>query len=131
MALSDFTLTSRRWVRLTEVRMSSTYGGLLEGGPSRRVNAFIVGGRVRAAEAAYPDVPVHLIATGDVEELPAVACVGHFESGEIDPAHDDGWHFSALVVVWFQPTTALPSGEDVDPALRGIAWDELARDYVY
>jgi hypothetical protein len=141
MSLSDLTLSSRRWVKLIEVRMSSTYGGMMASHPSKRVNDFIIGSRLRAAGEAYPDLPVHLVqptieypdrpagVRERVELLPAVACIGVFESAEIDPAHDDGWHFSALAVVWFQPTPTLPSHDGADPALLDIAWEELARDY--
>ncbi|MGP3966446.1 hypothetical protein [Streptomyces sp. 6N223] len=142
MSLSWMVLASRRSINLSEVRMSSTYAGMIVGQPSKHANDSIIRRRVRAAEEAYPDLPVHLVppvieypdllpgALGRVEMLPAVACIGVFESGAIDPANDDGWTFSALAVVWFQPTPDLPSGESVDPAaLRDIAWDELARDY--
>ncbi|GGY85887.1 hypothetical protein CP967_24955 [Streptomyces nitrosporeus] len=141
MSLSCVTLSSRRTVSLVELRLSSTYGGLLEGAPTGRVNDRIIKGRLRVAEDAYPGWPVHLIPperTGrggttrvgePIEELPPVACVGMFHSGETDPAHRSGWYFSALVVVWFQPTADPPSDAHAPAALRGLAWEELARDF--
>ncbi|MFD0328280.1 hypothetical protein ACFQZC_08695 [Streptacidiphilus monticola] len=38
-------------------------------------------------------------------------------------------HCSALTVVWFQTTPHVPTGEHADFTLRGIPWDELAKDY--
>ncbi|WP_049568615.1 hypothetical protein [Streptomyces sp. SBT349] len=142
MSLGRVVLNSRRWIDLSEVRLSSTYGGMMEGYPTKRVNDFILRSRVRVAEEAYPGRPVHLVppviespeqpagrTREPVEMLPAVACIGAFESSEIDPAHDSGWYVSMLTVVWFQPTADIPSEDGADPALRDLAWEELARDF--
>ncbi|MFK0129774.1 hypothetical protein ACIQRZ_05420 [Streptomyces rubiginosohelvolus] len=56
--------------------------------------------------------------------LPAVlciGCIGVFRSTAVDPGLDPVMYRSALVVV--------PSGEDADPALRGIDWDAPALDH--
>ncbi|MFI7366422.1 hypothetical protein ACIBO4_30185 [Streptomyces sp. NPDC050149] len=141
MPLSHLTLSSRRGIALTELRLRSTYGGLIAGVPTQQVNERIVARLVRTAEDAYPGRPVHLIppdvtARGGtshrgepIEDLPAVACVGMFDSAEIDPAHNSGWYFSALVVVWFQPTPDPPTNDNAPVGLRSLAWDELARDF--
>ncbi|MFI6862926.1 hypothetical protein ACIBKZ_24045 [Streptomyces sp. NPDC050421] len=140
MSLSHLTLSSRRSIDLAELRLRSTYGGLLEGAPTQRVNERITAHLVRTAETAYPGRPVHLIppettARGwadhrgePIEDLPAVACIGAFNSTEIDPAHNSGWYFSALVVVWFQPTPDPPTNDNAPAALRGLPWEDLARD---
>ncbi|MER8232990.1 hypothetical protein [Streptomyces sp. NPDC094049] len=137
MPLSHILLSSGRSVRLTELRMSSTYGGMLEGYPCKRINDLKVGWLQRGAERAFPSRRVHLVppsraypeetpgAFGPVEVLPPVACVGVFESTALDPAMDG----SSLVVVWFQPGPEVPAGEDADLALRGLLWEELAQDY--
>lgn len=142
MALSSLTLTSRRSISLTDLRLSSTYGGLLEGVPTREVNDRMISSRLNAARRAYPSFPVHLIEpertlTGGeglrgepVERLPPVACTGVFDSTEIDPAHDDGWWYSLLTVVWFQSTNEVPGRDYAPPGLLDLNWDELARDFV-
>ncbi|WP_326581587.1 hypothetical protein OIE69_40410 [Actinacidiphila glaucinigra] len=38
MSLSHVLLSSGRSIELTELRMSSTYGGMLEGYPCKRIN---------------------------------------------------------------------------------------------
>lgn len=142
MALSSITLISRRTVRLTDLRLSSTYGGLLEGVPTKEVNDRIVRHRVDAARKAYGGhFPVHLVPpertpTGErtrrgepVEQIPTVACMGVFDSSEIDPAHDDGWWYSVLTVVWSQPEPRVPGPDWAPPGLRELAWEELARDF--
>ncbi|MFE9881837.1 hypothetical protein [Streptomyces sp. NPDC005784] len=137
MSLGHIVLLSGRSIRLTELRMSSTYGGMLEGYPCKRINDLKVSWLQRQAERAFSSTPVHLVppsreypdetagAFGPVEVLPSVACVGVFNSAALDPSMDG----STLVVAWFQPAPEVPAGEDAGLALRSIDWEELARDY--
>ena len=137
MSLGHIVLLSGRSIRLTELRMSSTYGGMLEGYPCKRINDLKVSWLQRQAERAFSSTPVHLVppsreypveaggAFGPVEVLPSVACVGVFDSVGLDPSMDG----SALVIAWFQPAPEVPTGEGADLALRGIDWEELAQDY--
>ncbi|MET9535877.1 hypothetical protein ABZY02_35915 [Streptomyces sp. NPDC006649] len=141
MSLSHIALSSGRSIELTELRMSTTYGGMLEGYPCQRINDMKVSGLLRQAEHAFSFAPVHLVppsreypdqtggAFGPVEVLPSVACIGVFGSTAVDPELDAVLHRSALIVAWFQAAPEIPSGQDADPALRSIRWDELAQDY--
>ncbi|MFB7952924.1 MULTISPECIES: hypothetical protein [unclassified Streptomyces] len=141
MSLSRITLSSGRSIELTELRMSSTYGGMLEGYPCKPINDMKVRGLQQRAERAFPSMPVHLVppsreypdqtagAFGPVEVLPSVACIGTFRSTAVAPELDPVLHRSALAVVWFQSVSTVPSGEDADLALRGIHWEELAQDH--
>lgn len=137
MSLGHIVLSSGRSIRLAELRMSSTYGGMLEGYPCKRINDRRVSWLQRQAASAFPSMPVHLVppsreypdktagALGPVEVLPSVACIGVFDSAALDPAMDG----STLVVAWFQPAPEVPAGEEADLALRNIRWEELAQDY--
>ncbi|MFJ2561222.1 MULTISPECIES: hypothetical protein [unclassified Streptomyces] len=137
MALGHIVLSSGRSIRLTELRISSTYGEMLEGYPCKRINDLKVSWLQRQAERAFPSKPTHLVppsreypdetagAFGPVEVLSSVACVGLFDSTALDPAMDR----SALVVAWFQSAPEVPAGEGADLALRSIRWEELAQDY--
>ncbi|GHH95252.1 hypothetical protein [Streptomyces capillispiralis] len=140
MALARVVLASGRSVDLAELRMSSTYGGMLEGYPCKPLNDLRIKGLLHTAERDFPGAPVHLIpppreypdqyagAFGPVEVLPAVTCVGSFRSGALDPAHDRALYRSRLTVVWFQPTPRVPSDCDAEPALREVSWEHLATD---
>ncbi|MFF4319416.1 hypothetical protein [Streptomyces sp. NPDC001568] len=140
MSLSHMILTSGRSVELTELRMSSTYAGLLEGYPCKVINDMKVRGLQQRAEREFSG-PVHLVppareypdqsggAFGPVEVLPSVACVGLFRSTPVDPELNPVLHQSVLVVAWFQPVPDVPTGEAADLALRGVRWAELARDH--
>lgn len=140
MTLSHIALSSGRSIELTELRMSSTYGGFLEGYPCKLVNDMKVSSLQQQAEHAFPSTPVHLVPPareypdeapggfGPVEVLPSVACTGFFRSAPVAPELDSVLHRSTLTVVWFQTGLDVPSGEDADLALRGIHWQELAQD---
>ncbi|WLQ35473.1 hypothetical protein P8A18_19510 [Streptomyces castrisilvae] len=144
MSLSHIVLSSGRSVELTEVRMSSTYAWMLEGYPCKPVNDMKLRGLRSQAEQAYPGTPCHLVPPrpeypdrstdaarpfGPVEVLPPVTCIGLLRSTAVAPGLDPALHRSALAVAWLQGTLDVPSGEDAEPALRELHWDELARDY--
>ncbi|MFC8778467.1 hypothetical protein ACWD6Q_15725 [Streptomyces nigra] len=140
MPLTRVTLTSGRSLDLAELRLTSTYGGMLEGYPCKPVNEMTIRGLLTTAERTHPGTPVHLIPPtperddshagpfGPVETLPPVACVGSFRSTALDPALDPVLHRSALTVVWFQQTVGVPSGDDAEESLRRIDWESLAED---
>lgn len=143
MSLSHINLSSGRTAELTDLRMSSTYGGLLEGYPCKRINDWHVNGLLSRTQKAHPSLPVHLVTPpreypegdrspgpfGPVEVLPAVKCVGVFSSTPVDPDVDPVLHRSALVVAWFQHAPEVPSHDSAEQALLDLPWDELARDH--
>ncbi|MEV5510827.1 hypothetical protein [Streptomyces orinoci] len=139
MSLSRILLPSGRSIELTEVRMASTYGGMLEGYPCQPVNEIKLRGLLRTAEGAFPGTPVHLVspsreypdesagAFGPVEVLPPVACVGKFRSAAVSCEHDPVRYRSVLTVAWFQHGLEVPSGDGL--GLRDVPWEDLAQDY--
>ncbi|MFD8693256.1 hypothetical protein [Kitasatospora purpeofusca] len=141
MALTKIHLSSGRSIELADVRLSSTYGGFLEGYPVRRINDLKLERALRNAREAAPSVPVHLVdpvrhlpddtpgAFGPVEVLPAVTCVGRFTSRPVDPGRDAVSYYSALTVVWFQDAPVLPTEEDGGTALGDLRWEDLAEDF--
>ncbi len=141
MSLTRVVLSSGRSVDLAELRLTSTYGDLLEGYPCRPVNEMRIKALLHTAERMSPTTPVHLVpprreypdqyagAFGPVELLPRVSCVGLFSSTALDPVNDPVLHRSGLTVIWFQPHPRVPSADDAEPALRDVDWAALARDY--
>ncbi len=141
MALTRVVLSCGRSVELAELRLTPTYGGLLEDYPCRPVNDLRVKALLHTAEQMSPTTPVHLVpppreyphqyagAFGPVELLPRVACVGRFSSTVLDPSNDPVRYRSGLTVIWFQPTTAVPGPCDTQAPLRDVDWAALAKDF--
>ncbi|MEH0980911.1 hypothetical protein [Micromonospora sp. CPCC 205556] len=142
MTLSHVELASGRLLRLREVRMRSTYGGLLEGYPCKRLNDRILSGVDSMARRTWPGTPVQVIepvrtrpdgdATeglpfGPLERLPSVIVAGWFTSEPVDPALDAVLCHSRLAVVWFQDDAVLPAGQAAG-AFGEVDWDAYALD---
>lgn len=134
-------------LRLIHVEIGRTYGGLLEGLPSKRFNDRKIQRLVEGARSS----PVHLVEPprlalghlrgssetygpdtflGPLEELPPVHCAGLFEgpmTSKVTAPDFDHW-LTELTIVWFQqPSTALIH-PDLVPQLLAVPWDALARD---
>ncbi|MCM2389924.1 hypothetical protein [Streptomyces albipurpureus] len=136
MPLTWITLASGRGIELLALRLSQTYGGLLEGPPFKEVNdrklTRLVENNSEFSPALlvtptreYPDVRPGSM--GPVELLPAVTCIGSFRSHPIDPSYD----LSLLTVIWFQAAASLPEGDNADPGLLAIDWEAASRDCSY
>lgn len=144
MTLAWIDLASGRSIELTDLKISSTYGGFLEGYPNARMNDALVEGLGRRRESPYWSQPACVIAPprsrpdahqgpagmpfGPVEMLPPVYCEGSFRSGPIGDERDPVLHESWLVIVWFQDDLARPVADFVAAAVQEVAWDELAED---
>lgn len=136
MPLTWITLASGLAIELLDLRLSQTYGGLLEGTPFKEYNDRKL---TRLVEKHQKFGAVLLVdperelperrpgSMGPVELLPAVTCVGSFRAEPVDPSYD----LSALTVIWFQATASLPAGDQIDPGLRAIDWDASAKDCHY
>ncbi|MFI6285585.1 hypothetical protein ACIBCM_12640 [Streptomyces sp. NPDC051018] len=137
--LTEINLSSGRSIELSDLHLSTTYGGVLEGYPYKEFNDRKLTRLIESTEKRRPHHAVHLITPprelpdtsagrrGPVELLPAVTCVGLFTSGPIDPACD----LSMLTVIWFQPTAEVPTTSTADPGLLTLDWEALAKDGDY
>jgi hypothetical protein len=63
------------------------------------------------------------------ETLPAVACIGAFDSGELKRAGSEP--FSSLVIVWFQDNFAMPIDAAVHAQIEQIDWEGQAKDWMW
>lgn len=115
-------------VRLVELNQSRTYGGLLEGLPTRDSNAR----HLEALSQKYPGLSiVQAVETpiewsddrpypfGEPARLPAIECVARLQSVE------DGIYFRTGVFAWFQSSWALPIDGTVLELFRSLAWSEV------
>ncbi|MET7403084.1 hypothetical protein ABZS66_57350 [Dactylosporangium sp. NPDC005572] len=143
MVLARMELGSGREIKLSELHLKSTYGGLIEGYPMARLNDMKVAGLAEQAGRLLPHAPVHVVEPlrtrpeqdsgtaspfGPLELLPAVICMGRFSSGPINPGFDPVLHYSRLVIVWFQDNATVPAGRDIPAGLRDVRWEDWAQD---
>ncbi len=143
----QITLECGRTIDLEALQQWMTYGGWLEGVPSRPWNErFIESAVQKATSQCVEGARPHLLpparrnyrrTRGDMDQtkslrseaaelLPAVTCIGVFRG--VFPAADRGQDLSLLTVVWYQDEFALPIGPMVFDQLRAIDWDALATD---
>jgi hypothetical protein len=142
VVLARVELGSGREVRLSEVHLESTYGGLIEGYPMARLNDMVVAGLAERATRLLPHAPVHVVEPartrredpgralpfGPPELLPPVICMGRFSSDPVDASLDQVLHYSRLVIVWFQDDVVVPAGRDIPAGLRDVRWEDWAQD---
>jgi hypothetical protein len=115
---------------LLELHQSSTYRGLLDGGPNHEINEMLLG---QITENASGSIPTHLVRPietpvpgvrrlspyGPRFQLPRLECRGLFESGTY-------W----LWIVWFQEDWAPPIDARTEAELRSVDFLGLAKDEV-
>jgi hypothetical protein len=140
MTLGYFIVRSGRDIELTNLAISSTYGGFLEGYPNGRMNDALLAGLAKRESARVP--PKHVIqparsgrersenvgAFGAVETLPGVICTASFVSHPVDEDLDSLMHRSWLTVVWFQESIDDPVERFVSAAVADLDWERLAED---
>jgi hypothetical protein len=132
-------------IRLNCLIQYCTYGGLLEGMPSRKMNAELVRRAIQyAAEKLWMGGTPHLLAPREVSmgiprdewfrsddeyepaEIPPVACLATFES--MAAARDPAADCSSLRLVWFQDEFGPPVDAGVLRQFQSLDWHALATD---
>lgn len=125
-------LDCRTTIRLTDLKQSLTYSGLLEGYPNNSLNQSIIDGvqsRLKKKSGWEPylvppverEVPKRSIAKERPwMELPRIQCTAWFESKTL------GEFGSRLAVIWFQDAFAFPIDPEVASRIRAIVWDDHA-----
>lgn len=63
------------------------------------------------------------------ERLPAVACIGIFDSSELNTPEPEP--YSSMVIVWIQNKFALPIDDGVLSQIQRRDWDALAKDWIW
>ena len=113
-------------VQLIELRQLAHYEGLLEGLPTREMNARYLDGlrRTRPEVRLIPplETPIEWSEAraypfGTPSALPPVLCEARFRGRDDDPLY-----VREASVAWFQSTWAFPIDEAILTALRALDW---------
>lgn len=120
-------------VTLCSLSQELVYLGLLEGLPTREMNAE----HLDELRERHPDA--HLVTPeetpietpsrysfGTPASLPDVQCIARFAG----PGRTDRYLYrTELTVIWFQPSWALPISDAVAATLAGLDWMALASEH--
>ena len=139
----EIDLPSGRRLYLRELKQYLTYEGLLEGLPTaernrQRLERLVADHRDKPYEGGPylirpTETPIeydrdgHSYPFGTPSALPSVTCIGRFDS--LQPARDQSYDLSGLVVIWFQEEFAFPIDPAVDAQLLTIDWEAHAADF--
>jgi hypothetical protein len=127
-------LDCNRRVSVEEVHCFSTIYILERANPPDSVEQIVRDAR-RPAEDLWPDSPVHLLEPRGNPSAPdqnhdlSVTCAALLVCTQ---AVNEGYIASCLTVVWFRSARGSePLEMAVRETVRGIAWEQLARDFDY
>lgn len=122
-------LRSGRTIKLVRLEQWPTYRGMLCGVKSATVNEGYVERAVeQAREWAMEGMEPCLLPPPAGEELPAVASIAEFDSGELEKEGSEP--YSSVVVIWFQDRFGVPEGEVVGQ-LGELDWERVAKDWIW
>ena len=132
-------------IRLDHLFQYRTYAGLLEGLPTRKLNADLVRSAVGyATEKLWLRGTPHLLAPNEVSmdlpedkwfrpgadyepaQIPPITCLAMFESRV--SARDPNADCSSLGIVWFQDAFGPPVDANVLRQFQSLDWRALATD---
>ena len=135
MKNGSFTLASGRTIRLHSLDQRAVYAGLLEGLPTREMNARTIDAVIREARARTKQEPFLIAPTqtrieyegrypfGEPAALPGIECVADFVSSGKDPLR-----YTALTVIWFQDDYAFPLSAEAAATLTALDWNAHSTD---
>ncbi|MFO1483676.1 MAG: hypothetical protein U1F71_10000 [Verrucomicrobiaceae bacterium] len=131
-------------ITLKSLTQKLTYGGLLDGIPTAKINRDLIHNIIECLEASgskplliQPGSKNFLRQPGDMDSirfgrpaadwLPMITCIGEFHSSL--PVRSPNMDASCLTVVWFQDEFAMPVSETVLESIKCIDWSVQASDY--
>ncbi|MCA8831390.1 hypothetical protein [Hymenobacter pini] len=138
----DIEMGHGKTVVMKALHQAGTYSGLLEGLPTTRMNKEILrrvkdsARRIFYAQDIFLIEPVQKLLKrekwyvfGKPAILPKIQCIAELYHPQ--PARNHDMHFSALTVIWYQDSYALPIYPEVVRKLKELPWDDIAGDFEY
>jgi hypothetical protein len=133
-------LLSGQTIFLKELCQTETYGGLLEGLPTREMNKRILERIHQKYSASLSGLfmlqPIETLIQGidsypfgTPALIPSIQCVACFRA--LEPTRNKFFDYSELTIVWFQKNFALPIDPIVLQAIQSLDWENHATDFEY
>ena len=132
------TLDSGIEIELYELIQKLTYEGLIEGLPTKKMNASIVkhsvdrhsSGNMKTYLIEPVETPIEIkrdYPFGEPARLPSITCVARFES---DYSRKEPFLYRTTAkVIWFQSDFALPIEEEILEIIRSVDWPNASTEY--
>lgn len=137
----EIQLNSGHSIHLIRIDQWETYGGLLEGVPTKELNERIINRTIEGAKRQWHFAPylIQPLETpikmdrdypfGTPASIPDIICVTKFDC--FDTVQDKNMDASTLSIIWFQAEFAFPIDEKVQTQIQSIDWNQYASDYQY
>jgi hypothetical protein len=127
-------------VGIDHIDQSRTYGGLIEGLPTDRLNKTILGRvKTKAKERSHSDA-IYLIEPkqtpieydgrypfGKPMRLPSITCIMSVYSYKV--FRDQSKMGSSLTIIWFQDEYAFPIQSDIIQKIKEIPFREICEEF--
>lgn len=127
------TLISGRAVSLGELHQWRTYAGLLAGKPDARTNGDLIEKLIEDAKQFVVKGGKPFLVEPDpaalADRLPAISCIGVFDSNELTRPGSEP--YSSLAVVWFQEEFGPPMAGATLESIHQLDWESLAQDWIW
>jgi hypothetical protein len=116
-------------VALDSLSISETYSSVLIGRPSPEDNDQIISGIRTSLHRLWNGCPVYVVQPTSYThgKLPAFVFSGEFISYQ--PARNEEYDASRLVIVWFQDQLTPLCPDAITEQIARIPWEELAADF--
>ena len=140
--MQDIIVEHNKSVIIKSIHQWMTYGGLLEGLPTDRMNKNILERLPDQIKQHCGDWPFYILEPiqtpiefddnyifGKPMKLPSVICIIDltFHKAVRNPQ----MHGSSLIIAWFQNSYAFPIEDEIIEKFKKLAWSQYARDFEY
>lgn len=135
-------IETNKEVTIKRIEQWHTYGGLLEGIPTDKMNERIIDRTKKETEEFFGMKEIFLIAPkqtpidydgkypfGNPASLPGVTCVA--ELWHNDVFRDTDKMFSSLCIIWFQEDYAFPIEKDILSKIKEIPFSKICGEFDY
>lgn len=135
-------IENNKEVTIKRIKQWHTYGGLLEGIPTDKMNARIIERTKIDAKEFSRMEEIYLIEPkqepidydgnyrfGNPAALPGVTCIA--ELWHNDVFRDTDKMFSSLCIIWFQEDYAFPIDEEIVKAIKKIPFSKICGEFDY
>tara|TARA_Y100000815_G_C12973061_1_gene361197 strand:+ start:92 stop:517 length:426 start_codon:yes stop_codon:yes gene_type:complete len=139
---SNLIIETNKNVTIKRIKQWHTYGGLLEGIPTDKLNERIINRTKKQAKEFSGMEEIYLIEPkqkpidydgkypfGNPASLPGVTCIAELWHNDVFKNPDK--MFSSLCIIWFQEDYAFPIEENILNSIKEIPFSKICGEFDY